>query len=220
MEIHTWKMLYGWTWLCIGLSKFNRVSGPPEFPTDLIRKPADLTPVTGRQRFLRYPTRFRWVGWRVLASKPDFNRPDWFYYQWGRWSPPYIRFLSWISPDPAWFYRGQAKSLWDSARSSHTRPVLGQIYRISARSLQFSARFGEFWPNLTPTETRPLPMKNRPIQPDSLTGRRRVWMLVTRLGRVGCGLDTNPTRTNPWSPLIMHVNMSPLYFGCYLGMSK
>ena len=135
-------------------------------------------------------------------------------------SPPYIRFLSWISPDSAWFYRGQAKSLWDSARSSHTRPVLGQICRISARSAQFSARSGEFWPNLTPTETQPLPMKNRPIQPDSFTGRRRVWMLVTRLGRVGCGLDTNPTRTNPWSPLIMHVNMSPLYFGCYLGMSK
>ena len=174
----------------------------------------------GRQRFLRYPTRFRWVGWQVLASKPDFNRPDWFYYQRGRRSPPYIWFLNWISPDPVWFYRGQAKSLWDSARSSHTRPVLGQICRISAKFAQFSTRSGEFWPNPTPTETRPLPTKNRPIQPYSLIGRRQVWMLVTRLGRVGCGLDTNPIRTDPWSPLIMHVNMSPLYFGCYLGMSK
>lgn len=58
----------------VGLSKFNHVPDPLDFPTDLTRKPPDLTPVTSQQWFLRYPTQFRRVGWQVLESKLDFNR--------------------------------------------------------------------------------------------------------------------------------------------------
>jgi len=46
----------------------------------------------------------------------------------------------------------------------------------------------------------------RPPEPDptrsmAFGGRRRVWNFSTRSDRVGCGLGTNPTRTDPWTAL-------------------
>ena len=41
-----------------------------------------------------------------------------------------------------------------------------------------------------------------PTWPVGVCGRRRVFLLETRCHRVGSGLGTNPTRTDPWTPLV------------------
>jgi len=45
------------------------------------------------------------------------------------------------------------------------------------------------------------PPEPNPTQPVAFHGRRRVWNFSTRSDQVGCGLDTNPTQTDPWTAL-------------------
>ncbi|KAF3953184.1 hypothetical protein CMV_021348 [Castanea mollissima] len=58
-----------------------------------------------------------------------------------------------------------------------------------------------FSPWTVPTEPTVLPVQNRPHRSDILAGRQRVSICSTRFHRVGLGLGTNPTRTDPWTPL-------------------
>ena len=57
----------------------------------------------------------------------------------------------------------------------------------------------------TQTETdRPdrYPPETDPTRPEVVDGRRRVVKHFTRFRRVGSGLGTNPTRTDPWTALV------------------
>ena len=45
------------------------------------------------------------------------------------------------------------------------------------------------------------PPEPNPTQLMAFRGRWRVWNFSTRLDRVGCGLGTNPTQTDPWTAL-------------------
>lgn len=66
------------------------------------------------------------------------------------------------------------------------------------------AKSSKFWTDLllpNSIETDHHLSKTWPIQPDSFTDRRQVWKMFTQLGLLGCRLGTNPTQTNPWTPL-------------------
>ena len=45
------------------------------------------------------------------------------------------------------------------------------------------------------------PPETDPTRPEVVDGRRRVVKHFTRFRRVGSGLGTNPTQTNPWTAL-------------------
>ena len=45
------------------------------------------------------------------------------------------------------------------------------------------------------------PPETDPTRPEVVDGRRRVVKHFTRFRRVGSGLGTNPTRTDPWTAL-------------------
>ena len=46
------------------------------------------------------------------------------------------------------------------------------------------------------------PPESDPTRPEVVYGRRRVVQSFTRWKQVGCGLGINPTRTDPWTPLM------------------
>ena len=67
--------------------------------------------------------------------------------------------------------------------------------------LEFSYCFLEF--SQKPDADRPArhPLKFDPDQPVYSGGQQRVRFFKTQFRRVGSGLGTNPTRTNPWTTL-------------------
>ena len=64
-----------------------------------------------------------------------------------------------------------------------------------------------------------------PTRPEVGGGRRRVVQCPTRCERVGSGLNTNPTRTDPWTPLrtsrskIKHFSINLWVKGCSISLS-
>ena len=87
-----------------------------------------------------------------------------------------------------------------------------RIQRDLTRSSKISTGFGVFClkstilagilPWTIPTEPTLFPAQNQPRRSDSLVSRQRVKISSTRFYQVGIGLGTNPTRTNPWTPLL------------------
>ena len=95
-----------------------------------------------------------------------------------------------------------------SSKSSEISPDLARSYQIRLdlrRIWRFFAWNQLFWldfsPWTVPTEPTVFSAQNWLRRSDSLAGRRRVRIFSTRFYRVGLGLGTNPTRTDPWTPL-------------------
>ena len=90
----------------------------------------------------------------------------------------------------------------DLARSHQIRLDLRRIWRFF--HLKSTILTGFF----TVDGSDSVSAQNRPRQSDSLASRRRIRIFSTRFYRVGLGLDTNPTRTNPWTPLVYNISIT------------
>ena len=103
-----------------------------------------------------------------------------------------------------------------SSRSSDISPKFNEISPDLARSHQIRLDLRRIWcffawnqlfwldfsPWTVPTEPTVFPAQNQPCWFDSLAGRRWIRIFSTQFYRVGLWLGTNPTRTDPWTPLI------------------
>ena len=138
-------------------------------------------------------------GFQTRDTRPELNPLSF------RWSITIFR------PNPARSRRYLTKSRPDldgsgqiSIRSRRIQPYFGQISKDPVRFRPYLAESDQISSpviNPKPTRINPKPMKPKPKNPTRSPGRFRVNFLFTRHIRVESGLNTNPTRPDPWTPL-------------------